>query len=201
MRMRAMAAASLAAAAILPGSHPAAAIFLNDRGNGVAELRGRFNQGDEKVFAEFLARPRARKIRVLWLDSHGGVVTAGIEIGKAVRRARIATAVDAQRAACDSACTLVFVAGVRRHYAGGQNVFEGHSSLSGLGFHGSSIRGNARRLTMKSDRGTQRMRVFYHAMGTPGANDLMQRAAINTLFRPSGMTALRLRIATSLAAP
>lgn len=180
---------------------PAFALVMIDNGDGSAILRGRINTGDDKAFAAFLSRPRARPLRTIWLDSGGGSVAAGIAIGKAVRQARLATAVDAQRAVCDSACTLVFAGGVRRHYVNSASVFEGNSALNGLGFHPSSLRGDAQRPTTKSARGTNQMIAHYRAMGTPAAAQFMQRAAINTLFRPSGATALRARVATSLAAP
>ena len=180
---------------------PASAIVLIERGNGHAELRGRFDVGDEEVFAEFLSRPRAQKLRVLWLSSPGGTVLSALAIGRQVRKAQLITAVDANAAYCDSACTLVFVAGARRHYVNGQGVMEGQASLSGLGFHGSFQRGNAINPAMRSEKGTREMTQHYRAMGVPGAADLMQRAAISTLYRPNGATAMRLRIATSLGAP
>ncbi len=182
-------------------SAPASAVTLIDRGNGEAELRGAFDGGDEEVFKQFLAQPRARKIHVLWLHSHGGRTSAGTGIGKLVRRAGLTTAVDAQGAYCDSACTLVFVAGVRRHYVNGNGVLEGDASLTGLGFRGSFLRGNAINPAMRSDKGTQEMANHYRAMGVSGAIELMRKAAISTLYRPNGITAMRLRIATSLAAP
>jgi len=180
---------------------PAFALVMIDNGDGSAILRGRINAGDDKAFAAFLSQPRARAIRTIWLDSGGGSVAAGIAIGKAVRQARLTTAVDAQRAVCDSACTLVFAGGVRRHYVNSAIVFEGNSALNGLGFHPSSLRGDAQRSTTKSARGTNQMIAHYRAMGTSAAAQFMQRAAINTLFRPSGATALRARVATSLASP
>ena len=180
---------------------PARAITLIERGNGVAEMRGSFVAGDENVFRQFMAQPRARKIQLLWLHSHGGSLAAGVAIGRIVRSMGLATAVDANNAYCDSACTLVFVAGSRRHYVNGGSVMEGNSSLSGLGFHGAHIRPNSRAPAEKSESGTRILASYYRAMGVPGVADLIGRAAINTLFRPNGSTAMRLRIATTLGAP
>ncbi len=191
----------LAALALPICQVPAAAVTLIDRGNGQAELRGAFDTGDEVLFGQFLAQPRAHKIRVLWLHSHGGRTSAGTEIGKILRRAGLTTAVDANAAYCDSACTLVFEAGLRRHYVNGNAVLEGDASLTGLGFHGSFLRGNAINPAMRSEKGTQDMASHYRAMGVPGAIELMRKAAISTLYRPNGATALRLRIATSLSVP
>ena len=201
MTMRRGLIAGAAALLVLLMANAAQAIVLIDRGNGVAELRGRFDTGDEKLFAQFLAQPRAQKIRVLWLHSPGGILSSGLAIGQIVRRSGIATAVDGNAAYCDSACTLVFVAGRQRHYVNAQDIMEGQASLTGLGFHGSFTRGNAINPAMRSDEGTRQMIAYYRAMGSPGAVELMRRAAISTLYRPNGATALKLRIATSLRGP
>ena len=186
--------------ACLAAAAPAKAISLSEA-NGEARLVGTFDKDDEKLFAAFLAKPRAAPLRVLWLDSRGGAILPAIAIGLMARKARLTTAMRADAATCDSACTLVFAGGVRRHYVNGGSVFEGLSSLSGLGFHGANIRGDAVRPTIASDRGTQLMNAYYKLMGMPGAGELASRAAINTVFRPSGATALRLRIATGLGEP
>ena len=44
-------------------------------------------------------------------------------------------------------------------------------------------------------------RAYYAEMGMPRAGELMDRAAFNSLYRPSGRTTLELRIATSLSPP
>ncbi len=200
MTARAVRFAIIFLAACPAGTAPAGAILLSET-NGEARLAGTFDKDDEKVFAEFLARPRAAPLRVLWLDSRGGAILPAIAIGLMTRKARLTTATRADAATCDSACTLVFAAGVRRHYVNGASVFEGLSSLSGLGFHGANIRGDAVRPTLASDKGTRLMNAYYKLMGMPGAGELAARAAINTVFRPSGATALRLRIATGLGEP
>ena len=179
---------------------PARAIWLSES-IGVAKLAGPFDAGDEKIFAAFLEKPRPTPLRVLWLDSRGGVLEAGVKIAALVRKARLTTAVRADAATCDSACTLVFIAGARRHYVNGQTVPEGLSAWTGLGFHGVSLRGDAARPTIKYEGGEQLLAKHYRELGVPGAADLVARAAINTVWRPSGATALRLRIATSLSEP
>ena len=45
------------------------------------------------------------------------------------------------------------------------------------------------------------MEKFYSEMGQPGAIQMMRGAAIDTLFRPNGQTALKLKLATSLSRP
>lgn len=182
-------------------STPAKAlIFLSER-DGVATLSGIFETGDEKTFAAFLAQPRATRLRVLYLDSFGGSIAAGVQIGRMVRKAGLVTAVDAAAARCDSACTLIFAGGVRRHYVGGAGVFEGFSARSGLGFHPAHMRDPAWTRAEYSERGTAIMAAHYRAMGAPRTMELMTQAGFTTMFRPNGATALRVGIATSLEAP
>lgn len=179
---------------------PASALTLRER-DGVALLRGSIEEGDAKVLAAFLEKPRATPLRVIWLESGGGSLAEGIRMAKEIRKAKIATAVDATGAYCDSACTFLFVAGAQRHYVGGDRVMEGLSGLTGLGFHVSAIRGDRVRPTVMSDKGTQDMTAFYREFGVPGAADLAGKAMFNAMFRPNGETALKLGIATSLAPP
>jgi hypothetical protein len=126
---------------------------------------------------------------------------AGLEIGRAIRRAGLATAVLADQHVCDSACTLAFVGGVRRHNVRGETVFEGMSGMMGLGFHPAHRRGTYVTTSMKAEEGTGWIRAFYAEMGVPRAAEFMDRAAFNTLFRPSGRATLETRVATSLGAP
>jgi hypothetical protein len=185
---------------VTAGNGAAHAIFLSESGDQ-ATLSGPIGVGDDVRFKEFLERKRATPIRVLWLSSGGGRIKESIGIARMVRRARLTTAVQASRASCDSGCTFIFVAGVKRHYVGGRDVIEGLSSFAGLGFHSASIRGDAVRFTVQSPRGNDVMYGFYREMGVPGAADLARRAPFNSMYRISGDTALRLRIATSLDTP
>ena len=190
----------LIAVTALAACAPARAIYLSES-NGAAWLSGPFEKGDDIAFAKFLAAPRPAPLRVLWLNSQGGALAPSAAIGRMVRRAGLTTAVDAQGALCDSACTMIFVAGRHRHYVNGQTVFEGLSSQSGLGFHGANLRGNAAAPTIRSEEGTRLLYNYYRAYGVPGAIGLASRAALNTVLRPNGATALRLGIATSLSPP
>lgn len=167
----------------------------------VATLSGFFENGDEVRFKALLDRPRAAPLRVLYLNSPGGALKAGLDIGRLVRRAGLTTAVEADRHVCDSACTLAFAGGVRRHYVNGARIFEGMTAMTGLGFHPAWRRGNAVNPSLKSDEATSQVRAFYAEMGMPRAAELMDRAAINSMYRPSGRTSLALGIATSLSAP
>lgn len=181
-------------------SSPARAIWLSENGP-VATLTGPFVVGDDAAFKAFLDKPRSQPIRVLYLASGGGKVAPAIAIGRMVRKAGIATAVDADSAACSSACTFVFVAGIRRHYVNGDHVAEGMSARNGLGFHpihrdGGRVKGHS-----FSEKGSERARAYYAEMGTPRAAELMDKAAFDSFYRPNGQTALSLRIATTLSAP
>lgn len=196
MRLRLM----IAVLAGLFAGPASATLFLSEH-DGVASLSGIFESGDEKKFAAFLAQPRARKLSVIYLDSFGGSIVAGIRIGQMIRKAGLTTAVRADAARCDSACTLIFAGGVRRHFIGGDQIFEGFSARSGLGFHPAHERDPAWTRAELSARGTKMMAAHYRAMGAPRTVDLMGRAGFTTMFRPSGRTALDVRIATSLAEP
>lgn len=184
----------------IAAAQPASAIYLSESGP-VATLTGNFGVGDAQTFREFMARPRTQAIQVLFLNSPGGAINEAIEIARLVRRARLATAVDASVASCDSACTLVFAAGVRRHYVHGDQIADGFSSMLGLGFHGAHRRGDRITLATKSTEATERMRALFAEMGIPRAATLMAKAGFDTLYRPSGKTAVELGIATSVAAP
>lgn len=186
--------------ALTIGAVPAAAIWLSENG-AVATLTGPIVDGDEAVFKAFLDRPRARPIGVIYLSSGGGRITPAIQIGRMIRKAGLTTAVQADSASCASACTIIFAGGIRRHYIGGDSVYEGLTGKTGLGFHPAHRDGGRVEGHGPSEAGTRRLRGFYAEMGMPRAVELMEKAAFNTLYRPGGRTALDMRIATSLQAP
>ena len=188
-------------AAVLVCAAPAQAIYLADQGGGVALLRGALDKGDGDVFRKFIESPRAQPIKLLYLESNGGEIGAGISIGEQVRKLKLATAVKAETTICYSSCTLIFAGGVRRYNIGGDKVWPGLGGLSGLGYHPANIRGDRIRVSIKSEKGTELMNKFYVAMGQPGAANLSRSAAFDTLFHPSGKQTLDLKIATSLSAP
>lgn len=193
--------ALIAGAGLWLAAYPArATVYLSERGSRVY-LSGEFEPGDDQRLAALLAQPRIRRIEVIYLDSFGGSIVAGIRIGRLIRKAGLATAVDAAAARCDSACTLIFAGGVRRYYVGGAAVFEGTSGRGGLGYHPAHVRDPAWTRASYSDKGTGMMAAFYREMGQPRAAELMAKAGFSTIYRPSGATALSLRIATSLDEP
>jgi hypothetical protein len=191
----------VATSALLVGlAAPAQGLQMTESGS-VATLSGLFEHRDEGRFRAFLDRPRPVPLRVLYLNSPGGNLQAGLDIGRQVRRAGLTTAIQADRHICDSACTLAFAGGVRRHNINGSRIFEGMSSMMGLGFHPAWRQGNRVDPSLRSDEATGRVRAFYAEMGMPRAAVLVDRAAINSMFRPSGRTSLELNIATSLSPP
>ena len=74
-------------------------------------------------------------------------------------------------------------------------------SRTGLGFHPARKIVNAAEGSHLSEGGSNRLLQVYARMGCPRAAELVRQAAINTVYRPSGATALKLKIATSLSAP
>jgi hypothetical protein len=119
-----------------------------------------------------------------------------------VRKAGLATAVDAARAKCQSACTGIFVAGVRRLYFNAGAIVEGAQTKGGvgLGFH------EANAFSVSGRRGysggaTAYMINIYYEMGVPGAAELIIKSDPRSIYSISGATAQSLGIATSLAAP
>lgn len=191
---------ALLAFVLLGCAQASATVYLTERGN-VVFLSGEFEPGDEKKVAAFLAQRRAIILRTVYLDSHGGHIGAGIAIGRLIRQAKLATAVDADSARCDSSCTLIFAGGVRRYYVNGAGVFEGTSGRGGLGYHPAHSRDGSWTRILYSTRGTDMMAGFYREMGQPGAIELMRRAGYTSIYRPAGSTAIKLRIATSLGPP
>ena len=185
-------------ACLLPLS--AHAIYLSESGDK-AKLVGSIEPGDEKAFAEFLARPRASPLRVIYLDSFGGAVLSGIAIGRMIRKAGLATAVDATATRCVSSCTLIFAGGVKRYNIHGEKIAAGYESLSGLGYHGASLKSNPINFGLASDKGNELMANFYAEMGAPGAAALLAKGRGGSIYRPSGANSLALRIATSLGEP
>lgn len=186
----------LAGGAFMDAPAAAASLWARD---GVIHIRGSVERGDADTFRALLRdTPGARLVA---LDGPGGGLREAMAIGDAVRRARLATLVDGGRVACDSACTLIFAAGVRRHYVNAGDVEEGVVGHYGLGYHLAYDLGSRIRPPMKSEVGIRLMDGFYARMGSRAASALARRASISTLWRPNGATALRLGLATSLAAP
>jgi hypothetical protein len=178
----------------------ATAIELSEQGT-TAFLSGKIDPGDDVKFQEFLAQPRAAKLRALQLNSTGGYIAAAAAIARSVRQLGLVTLVDAAKSRCNSACTLIFAGGVARHYINASAVVDGLGKGWGLGYH----EGNDRNKTGQGERAspgaTAAMIRNYYELGSPAAAEFAEKAPFNGMYHISGATALSRGIATSLSAP
>ncbi len=94
---------------------------VSSDGTDLISISGVLNEGDETAFREVAA---AADRAIVLLDSEGGSVRAGLEIGRAIRLRGFATAVPPQTL-CASACALTWLAGSPRFL----------DDTSKLGFH------------------------------------------------------------------
>lgn len=120
---------------------PAAAVEINrdagDHGIDFITVRGVLNEGDDALFRKIAA---ASEKAIVVLNSEGGSVTAGIEIGRAIKLRGFATAVP-PGTLCASACALTWLAGSPRFLDGtsklgfhaAYRVVDGEASESGVG--------------------------------------------------------------------
>lgn len=169
-------------------AHPAFAIQLQQRGDAII-LTGQIHYGDDSYFDRFMARPEAASARTIWFNSPGGKVDVAANIARRIRAARLTTVLNGHRH-CGSACTQLFVAGVRRHYFNAPPQDRMGGPRISLGFHEASA--------------PHRMEIMissYREMGVPRAATMALRAPRTTMFFLSGQTALRSGIATSLNRP
>jgi hypothetical protein len=127
------------------------------------------------------------------------------EIARDIRKLGLNTAVDGSRAVCASACTVLFAAGVQRHYYNADGVPEGvrKADMSpGLGYHGANNSASTILMARQSPgAGMQGIINMYYELGSSGAAGLANQAAPSQLYKINGRTALSLGIATSTARP
>jgi hypothetical protein len=192
--------AGLCAAFILAGASAAGAIDLSQKGQS-AFLSGPINDGDEFKLRDFLASEQGRQIKVIFLNSPGGRIIVTKEMARHIRNAGLTTVVDAAKSRCNSACTGLFTAGIRRLYINAGGIADGIGGRDvGLGFHeANSIQANGSR--GYSGVGVGQMNNIYYEMGVPGAARLVTQATFNKMFKISGQTALSSGIATALSLP
>lgn len=103
----------------------------------VITVTGVLNEGDEDTFRKIAANSGQA---VVVLNSEGGLVKTGIEIGRAIRLRGFATAVP-PRTLCASACALTWLAGSPRYlddtsklgFHAAYSVVDGKASESGVG--------------------------------------------------------------------
>ena len=175
------------AAVWLAAALPARAVELRAQG-AAAYLSGDIRPGDEFIFRDFLAR--AGTVKTLYLSSPGGFILPTLEIARQVRKAGLATAVDAARAKCQSSCTGIFVAGVRRHYFNAGAIVEGTQTRGGvgLGFHEANAFSVSGRRSY-SGGATAYMINIYYEMGVPGAAELITKSDPRSIYSISAATA------------
>ncbi|MDQ0392799.1 hypothetical protein [Labrys monachus] len=183
--------------AAMPGAH---ALQLSQNGS-VLSMNGPIEAGDDRQLRLFLSRPGASQIKLVYLNSPGGMVYEAYKISEMIRAAGLSTVVDAGRASCASACTTVFVGGVRRYYLNAQSVVDGDTRNHGLGFHQASNWGGRQGEQQYSYEGSSVMVATFNEMGVPGAAKLIDKAKFVGLYRVSGATAWALGIATDLKLP
>lgn len=183
---------------------PAQSLELSLKGSNVY-LSGLINLGDNAKFEAFLLVNRGKSLRMVHLDSPGGWSGDMQEIARAIRKAGLSTAVDASRATCASACTVLFAAGVQRYYYNAERISEGvrkADTAPGLGYHGAS---NSRSTIISGGQGpgtgTQQVINMYYEMGSGQAAKLVTQADPSQLYMINGQTALSMGIATSTSRP
>jgi hypothetical protein len=174
------------------------------KNGSVVMLKGPIVAGDEYEFKNFINDPSNASIKIVRLHSTGGKVIPARDIGRLIRSKNLTTLVDAKSDNCASACTLLFGAGVNRHYTNASNIKDGVYGFKeltvGLGYH----EGNTPTSLDKnrySGQATADMIAGYYEFGVKNAKDIITLAPPNKLYRVSSQTALQLGIATSLAAP
>jgi hypothetical protein len=139
----------------------------------------------------FLAQARARGVsfkgRTVFLDSPGGVLTEGVELGRLIRQEGLNTAVGApcsgrfcslrlQLGICASACTFAFLGGVKRSTSPG-DVFAMHRFYTASGSPASSDMAVSQLITVELYRYVKEMGV------DPGFVELMVRAGNESFSR------------------
>lgn len=125
-------------------AQPATALTFEPSSDGsIIRLNGPIENGDAEKFRQFLgpdyvARHGLRFGATLYLNSPGGSVVAGMELANAIREAGLMTHVSAD-SGCYSACTFVFLGGIRR------------TMLGKFGIHAMSKGRRAQSITIYSD--------------------------------------------------
>ena len=179
------------------------ALELSKMGD-VVMMSGYVNGGDDALFKDFMADPNNANIKVIRLNSTGGMAGTATRIGRLIRHKNLTTLVDGKTDNCFSACTILFSSGVRRHYINAQLIKDGVYSkpdvMPGLGFHEAHDY-RSPHSHPHSGEGTAGVIAAFYEFGTKNAVDLVTLAPPNKLYYISSQTALNLGIATSLSAP
>ena len=182
--------------AALVAAAPAQALSAS-RNGGLVRLEGAIQMGDDYKFRDAVKDAPAGL--VVEVDSGGGFIEPAQEIARLIRKNGWTVRLDAARARCSSACTIIFAAGTQRIYLNGAGLSDGvqdPKGFRGLGYHEG---GNPLSLQKSQYSGgaTGHMIGLYYEMGARAAVDLVTKAPPNRLYRVSGPTAVSLGLATS----
>ncbi|RFB79363.1 hypothetical protein [Methylovirgula sp. 4M-Z18] len=163
-------------------------------------LSGPIFSGDDIALRDALA---SAPTRVIYLNSPGGFIATAGEMGRLIREQHLTTVVDAARARCLSACTVLFASGTTRLYLNADRLTEGPMPIrgfTGLGYHSGSST-----TSLDSNRysgaGTSYLIDYYYEFGSPAAADLVTKAPPNVVYRVSGPTAVAMGLATGTGRP
>ena len=169
------------------------------REGGALLFTGAVMPGDEVRFQQKAAEGPVARVS---FDSPGGSIGSAWVIARMIRRLNAMTTVDGAKAVCLSACTLMFVGGVTRHYFNADGRVDGINAGPpyGLGYHEAS-RFNDIGQWEASSQGNDALVMAYEEFGVPRAGQLVRKAVSSQIYMVSGVTALSLGIATSLNRP
>lgn len=169
--------------------------------NGIVRLSGTIGTTAGIDFRTFVRNAGEQKIVAVQLDSLGGSISDAFDIARLIRKNGYSTVVDAKSGRCYSACTLLFISGIRRAYVNAAGIRDGLArSLNqpGLGFHGA----NALFMGSRSAAGygTSLMIGGFYEFGVSEAKELILKADYNQMYLVSPETAVRMGVATQLTA-
>ncbi len=188
----------LAAAGLLCAAASAANAMSIERRGTTLFLSGKIEAGDDLKVRDALD---AGGIKIVNLDSSGGSIRVAHDIARRIRQDGLSTVVDGSRSRCNSACTLIFAGGVKRHYVNAGGVRDGlGSKVKGLGYHeGNNFSVSGHRI--QSGGASSSMINGYYELGSREAASLITKANYKQMYYISQATALSLGIATSLSPP
>jgi hypothetical protein len=183
---------------LTPKSAPklvAARMVFDIDDNGTVSAIGRIEPGTAADFATFLGENEGKAKRV-WLHSSGGALADALAMGRAIRNAKLDTAVP-ENAYCASSCPLVFAAGVNRE-AGKRAWIGVHQVYTLAGQTGTLHEGlaNAQRISAECQEYIAEMgadpKLWIHAMKT--AKDKLY------IFTPKELAEYKLITKTAVSA-
>lgn len=208
MNLAPLKAAALIALGVLAVPTAKADVQFEERGPVAYLMSRQLRPGDAEQVQEFLDRPRAQPLRIIYMDSRGGNPRVGMAIGQMIRERGLDTGFHVGRGRCVSSCTAMFLGGVHRYYIGADRVRDGANTRVGLGFH-------PPKHPQPEDENI--MNGYYQQMGAPGATSLryriyprdsldqpyqgVGRKDRRVMFFAGSRTAIRTGVATSRSAP